>query len=827
MKKITFAVVLSTIALSLSVGAVLHANKSVVAEAATPIATYYYDVNGSNTSLLNSVNAVIADETVLHNVGYGGLKSAYETTDVRSDGYLYDVYSDNTHYVPGSNYAGSYSAVGDGYNREHTIPQSWWGGGTSDQGSDLFIVLPSDAKANGARSNNPYGETDSTDMYRLSGDPIGNKLGTSNNSNWVSGTVFEPFADRKGDLARTYFYAVAMYWKNGSGNGEVTKWTSGEGGSVFSSSGKNGFVQKYLNMLLKWHKDDPVSQWEINRNNNVENVQKNRNPFIDHPSWVDLIWGGTYAGTNAEDTSAGTVTHGQLTPTTGITNISKTSASLVKGTSTTISATSSNGGNISWSSSNTSVATVSSGTASSGSNITINAVGTGSSTITASITISGTTYSKSCSVAVKTLSSISVSGQKTSFIQNQSFSFGGTVTAHYSDSSTEDVTSSATFSGYNMSTLGNQTVTVSYSVGGTTKTTTYQINVQTSTVTSITATVSKTFYVGETISKSDITVKDNLDNTITDYTFSNYQYKYSDAASGGSLTNKAFTITYGNLSTTLTTQVQRKARVTPSSSVVTDTITAADLTATGTSYTEFSGVTLSSGAVYAGKTAKNGSNIQMNSSSPQGIVSTTSGGSIQSVKITIGNGNKNVSVYGKNTAYSSGSDLYSSSSQGTLVGTTSSTGTITFTTNYQYVGIRAANGAVYLSSVEINYSAGAQDTAVNLANYIMFEDENNQCNTKFGVAKGYFEGLTKAERSAFMTGTSYVVSTARERLLAWAEHLGKTITQSGDDYVINNARLNFLAFNNQTDSTIIIVVALSISMLSFAGFMLLRRKKHE
>lgn len=76
------------------------------------------------------------------------------------------------------------------------------------------------------------------------------------------------------------------------------------------------------------------------------------------------------------------------------------------------------------------------------------------------------------------LSYISLSGYTTTFYQGDIFSFGGTVTAHYSDSTTANVTSSTTFSGYNMSTIGSQTVTASYSEGGVTKTATYSITVQ-------------------------------------------------------------------------------------------------------------------------------------------------------------------------------------------------------------------------------------------------------------------------------------------------------------------------------------------------------------
>ena len=79
--------------------------------------------------------------------------------------------------------------------------------------------------------------------------------------------------------------------------------------------------------------------------------------------------------------------------------------------------------------------------------------------------------------APKTLTSISISGQKTAFNVGDTFSFGGTVTAHYSDSSSENVTGSATFIGYDMSTAGNQTVTVSYTYGGVERTTSYQITV--------------------------------------------------------------------------------------------------------------------------------------------------------------------------------------------------------------------------------------------------------------------------------------------------------------------------------------------------------------
>ena len=157
----------------------------------------------------------------------------------------------------------------------------------------------------------------------------------------------------------------------------------------------------------------------------------------------------------------------------------------------------------------------------------------------------------------------------------------------------------------------------------------------------------------------------------------------------------------------------------PEISQVTDSITAADLAATTTQYTEFSGVKKSSSAVYAGSSALNEtSNIQFKSkNSNTGIISTASGGTITSVKITVASGANTIDVYGSSTAYTSITELFNTSEQGTLVGSVSSTGTINFigdNANFGYVGIRSNNGAVYISSIEITWKesggSGGGDT---------------------------------------------------------------------------------------------------------------------
>ena len=370
----------------------IHEKFFKVAEASVDLDEYYKNVNGFGSNLLSSINKTISSNTV--SVGYDGLYTAYQDTDVRDDGKVFDLYSDHTSFNFGKT-CGNYSNIGDCYNREHTIPQSWWGGGTGQQGCDVFIVYPSDGKINGMRSNWPYGETSTGTSYKLSGDPEGNRVGNSTNTSYVTGTVFEPFDDRKGDLARVYFYAMARYLLSGAKNGAATKWTSSNGNKVFTASGNNGFVQGYLDMLLKWHKQDPVSDREIARNSAGQTHQGNRNPFIDHPSWVDLIWGGTYGSNqkNGENTSAGKVVNGKLSTDPAM-SIDKTSATI--GIDKTIKLTASlynTSGTITWNTSNSSIASISTTT---GESVFVTGVTEGKANITASCG----TLSKTCEITV-------------------------------------------------------------------------------------------------------------------------------------------------------------------------------------------------------------------------------------------------------------------------------------------------------------------------------------------------------------------------------------------------------------------------------------------
>lgn len=216
-----------------------------------------------------------------HSLGYGGLWNAYKVTDLKSDGYINDYYSCISKYKP-DDHASNYSKEGDMYNREHSIPKSWWGGSTENQGCDIYIIYPTDGKINSVRSNYPFGEVSSFTTAAAN-----NYCGLGNsNFPGFSGKVFEPNDQWKGDFARTYFYACVAW--------DSTTFTTEDGSKVFTSSITSpnfGLTTYARNLFVKWAHEDPVDDWERHRNDGGQKTQGNRNPFIDHPEYIDAIWG--------------------------------------------------------------------------------------------------------------------------------------------------------------------------------------------------------------------------------------------------------------------------------------------------------------------------------------------------------------------------------------------------------------------------------------------------------------------------------------------------------------------------------------------------------
>ena len=272
---------------------------TMTAKTVTPAASlpaYYEAIDGkSGKSLFDAVQKVT--KTGYSSLGYDGLWAAYKYTDLYDNGYVWDMYSDCTWKSINSNHCGNYSDECDCYNREHSIPKSWYGGTTSGPGCDIFHLVPTDGKVNGIRSNYPFGEVGSAD-YNKHGNKRGSaKSITITGGNTIagntgatisaSGTVFEPRDEYKGDFARGYMGAL-LKWAGDKA------FTDGEGSKTFTtnfSTGSFGLTKYGVALLMKWHRQDPVSQKEVDRNNGIQQTQGNRNPFIDYPYLAEYIWG--------------------------------------------------------------------------------------------------------------------------------------------------------------------------------------------------------------------------------------------------------------------------------------------------------------------------------------------------------------------------------------------------------------------------------------------------------------------------------------------------------------------------------------------------------
>jgi endonuclease I len=223
--------------------------------------------------------------TALHNiikghsvVSYDGLYNAFISTDSKPNGKVWDMYSDIPGGTPPYEYShnvkkcGSYTGENNCYNREHSWCDSWLGA-TNPARSDLFHMYPTDGYVNNRRSNYPYGDVGSVSWTSLNG----SKLGTSISPGY-NGTVFEPINEYKGDVARSAMYMSVRYF------GEDGAWGSSPGTS------KSDILPWYANLLYSWTIRDTVSTKEINRNSAIFGIQKNRNPFIDHPEFAAELW---------------------------------------------------------------------------------------------------------------------------------------------------------------------------------------------------------------------------------------------------------------------------------------------------------------------------------------------------------------------------------------------------------------------------------------------------------------------------------------------------------------------------------------------------------
>lgn len=234
---------------------------SVTVGSTAPATGYYASANGLQGAALKAeLHEIIDDHRQL---SYSAVWDALKVTDEDPNNpnnviLLYTGQSRSKSLSGGD--------IGD-WNREHTWAKSHGDFGTlNGAGTDIHHVRPSDVQINGLRGNLDFD---------FGGSPVSGCTGCLRTS-----TSWEPPNAVKGDVARMLFYMVVRYEPGDPVDLELNN---------VLNNGTAPYHGK-LSVLLQWHAQDPVSAWEKQRNEKIEDFQGNRNPFIDHPEWAEAIW---------------------------------------------------------------------------------------------------------------------------------------------------------------------------------------------------------------------------------------------------------------------------------------------------------------------------------------------------------------------------------------------------------------------------------------------------------------------------------------------------------------------------------------------------------
>ncbi|MBR5851036.1 MAG: endonuclease [Bacteroidaceae bacterium] len=246
-----------------------------LAVCATAQKEYYTSVDGikGGAALKTALHELIKNhKKISYGSGEDKTWGAFYTTDaVVENGKrrVLDMYSAEKRYF------GSKGSAVSGMNIEHSVAKSWWGGTENNAYCDIHHLNPSDETANSKKNNYPLGELTSVSWNN------GVAFVGKANIDGKSENAYEPCDEYKGDFARVFMYMFTCYqdltWKYTWMNYEKSTYPTLKPWAV--------------ELLLKWHEQDPVSEKEVNRNNAVYAVQGNRNPFVDYPQLADYVWG--------------------------------------------------------------------------------------------------------------------------------------------------------------------------------------------------------------------------------------------------------------------------------------------------------------------------------------------------------------------------------------------------------------------------------------------------------------------------------------------------------------------------------------------------------
>ena len=286
---------------------------------ADSLPAYYESIDGtSGKELMDAIQRVAKQGYRADDFRYDSVWLAFKHTDLRPDSYIWEIYSD-CDFVYEKDRTSNTTQTGEckGYNREHAMCQSWFGTTSlagqemssskkNSPGSDIFHIYPASYGMNSRRGNRPYGEILTAANVSGNGTKYGTPVQTISVTNSVAGAyvegsitlitnVLEPADEYKGDIARSYFGTMVKWageWTfNRNENGRVIFDATIDADTHYASENNYGLTPYGLALLLKWHRQDPVSQKEVDRNNGIQLTQGNRNPFIDYPYLAEYIWG--------------------------------------------------------------------------------------------------------------------------------------------------------------------------------------------------------------------------------------------------------------------------------------------------------------------------------------------------------------------------------------------------------------------------------------------------------------------------------------------------------------------------------------------------------
>lgn len=640
------------------------------------------------------------------------------------------------------------------WNREHCWPKNKSNGnwGTTQGGTDILHLRPTYVTPNSTRSNHPYGNAHSGSKLTYNGMEYG----------WLDGDIFEPLDCTKGDAARIIMYV----------------WTVYNGYSGYSPLSITSVFESY-DTLLEWHTMDKPDAIEGHRNDYVQTtVQKNRNPFVDHPELAWKIFGDQASSSvKAACMAAYPANGGDPIDPTGI-SLNKTTASVQVGKTTQLNASLQPygaTGTVTWSSNNTSVATVSSA-----------GLVTGKAVGEAVITATCGTYSASCTVTVAeavniygTLENPLTVTEARQLIEDN----GGSLTPEkmYVKGKVSSGSFNSQYNNFNDLWLESEDgQTAQYF----------------------------DLYHAELDSSIPEKYTDPAELEGKEVIAYGYGKKYNstyELAPQNNNVNKPVILSVtdpGALEktpkelieeeTTATSLSYRFSKEETGNSSVTDLLDREfiGIEANQTSYDSWTN-TGTSGISYAGQSAANYGSIQMRSDkNTSGIVVTTNpeGAKVSSISVTWNTNtanNRTLNIYGKNTAYTSPSDLYGDS-QGTLLGTIvyGTSTSLNITGDYEYIGLRSNSGAMYIDEINIQWGGAAatyeySDVSIRFGG-LLTQDLWNDLDTEDHVITGF--GVMITAVSSYVSGASKIKEQYQSAVLSTNE---PDVTESLVNYYVS------------------------------------------